>query len=42
MTMFDQPIGGNIGAVDAATSTSVQRCVLGAPATYGVSYRRRF
>jgi hypothetical protein len=40
--MFDQPIGANLGAVDSANGTSVQRCVLGNPATYGASYRRRF
>lgn len=42
MIIFDQPVGSNLGAVDAAAGTSVQRCVLGAPATYGAAYRRRF
>ena len=42
MTMFDQPIGGNLGAVIAANNTSVQRCAVGAPSTYGVTFNYNF
>ena len=40
--IFDQPIGGLFGAVDAVNNTSVQRCVLGAPQTWNLRATFRF
>jgi len=37
-TMFDQPLGGNLGAVNVASNTTAIRCVVGAPRTYGVKF----
>jgi len=37
--MFDQPLGAQFGAVNAAANTVTQRCVVGSPRTYGVSFR---
>jgi iron complex outermembrane receptor protein len=39
---FDQPLGEALGAVNAATNTSVQRCVLGNPRIFGASIRYEF
>lgn len=40
-TIYNQPIGTTLGLVDPATGGGLQRCVLGAPRTFGVeaSYR---
>jgi iron complex outermembrane receptor protein len=40
--IFDQPLGGTMGAVDAASNTCVQRCVLGAPRTWNLRATFRF
>jgi iron complex outermembrane receptor protein len=40
--IFDQPLGGTMGAVDAANNTAVQRCVLGAPQTWNLRATYRF
>lgn len=40
--IFDQAVGGLLGAVDAANNTSVQRCVLGAPQTWNLRATFRF
>jgi iron complex outermembrane recepter protein len=40
--LFDQPFGEQLGAVDAALGTSVQRGVLVAPRTYGARLRFTF
>lgn len=39
---FDQPLGDSLGAVNPVANTTVQRCVLGMPATYGASIRVTF
>ncbi|WP_116365261.1 TonB-dependent receptor [Parahaliea mediterranea] len=36
LTMYDQPFGAQLGALNAANNTMVQRCVLGAPSTWNV------
>lgn len=36
---FDQPLGGAFGAIDAVANTTAQRCVLGSPRTFGLSFR---
>ncbi|MCB1680011.1 MAG: TonB-dependent receptor [Halioglobus sp.] len=36
LTIYDQPFGAQLGALDAAQNTMVQRCVLGAPKTWNV------
>ncbi len=41
-TIFNQPIGTTLGLVDATTGGGMQRCVLGAPKTYGVEASYRF
>ena len=41
-TIFNQPIGTTLGLVDATTLGGMQRCVLGAPRTYGVEAAYRF
>jgi iron complex outermembrane receptor protein len=40
--IFDQALGGVMGAVDAANNTCVQRCVLGAPRTWNLKATFRF
>jgi len=35
-TVFNQPIGTTLGLVDPATGGGMQRCVLGAPRTFGL------
>ncbi len=35
-TIFNQPIGITLGLIDPATGGGLQRCVLGAPQTFGV------
>jgi iron complex outermembrane receptor protein len=40
--MFDQPLGSQIGAVNGATNTTVIRCVVGDPRTYGVQFSYQF
>lgn len=42
LTIFDQPFGSVLGAVDAQANTSVQRCVLNAPRTYGARLRLNY
>ena len=42
LTIFDQPFGEALGAVDVASNTTAQRCVLNAPRTYGVRVRTNF
>ncbi len=37
--IFDQPLGAQFGAVNAAANTVTQRCVVGDPRTYGVTFR---
>jgi iron complex outermembrane recepter protein len=39
---FDQPFGEQLGAVNATSNTSVQRCVLGNPRTFGANIRYDF
>jgi len=34
--LFDQPLGEQLGAVNAANNTTAIRCVVGAPRTYGL------
>ena len=41
-TVFNQPIGTTLGLVDPATGGGMQRCVLGAPRTFGVNAVYRF
>ena len=41
-TVFNQPIGTTLGLVDATTGGGLQRCVLGAPRTWGVEAAYRF
>jgi iron complex outermembrane receptor protein len=41
-TIFNQPIGIRLGLVDSDTLGGMQRCVLGAPKTYGVEAVYRF
>lgn len=41
-TIFNQPIGTTLGLVDATTGGGMQRCVLGAPRTWGVEAVYRF
>jgi iron complex outermembrane receptor protein len=36
VTTFDQPFGEQLGALNAAANTMVQRCVLGAPRTWNL------
>ena len=36
---YDQPLGAQFGAVDAGANTVPQRCTVGNPRTYGVSFR---
>ncbi len=40
--MFDQPFGAQLGAVNQATNTTVIRCVVGTPRTYGIRYSHTF
>ena len=40
--IFDQPLGEQFGAVDAAANTVTQRCVVGNPRTYGITARVNF
>ncbi len=40
--MFDQPLGEQFGAVNAAANTVTQRCVVGDPRTYGATFRLNF
>lgn len=39
---FDQPLGDALGAVNLANNTTVQRCVLGEPRTWGATIRYDF
>ncbi len=39
ITIFDQPLGAQLGALDPVNNTMVQRCVLGAPRTYNLKLR---
>ncbi|MEX2525649.1 MAG: TonB-dependent receptor [Gammaproteobacteria bacterium] len=41
-TIFNQPIGTTLGLVDATTGGGMQRCVLGAPRTFGMEAVYRF
>jgi iron complex outermembrane recepter protein len=41
-TVFNQPIGTTLGLVDPVTLGGMQRCVLGAPRTWGVEAAYRF
>jgi len=41
-TVFNQPIGTTLGLVDPATLGGMQRCVLGAPQTWGIEAAYRF
>jgi iron complex outermembrane recepter protein len=41
-TVFNQPIGTTLGLVDGTTGGGMQRCVLGAPRTWGVEAAYRF
>ncbi len=41
-TIFNQPIGTTLSLVDATTGGGMQRCVLGAPRTWGVEAAYRF
>lgn len=41
-TVFNQPIGTTLGLVDPVTLGGLQRCVLGAPRTWGVEAAYRF
>ena len=36
--MFNQPLGDQIGAINTQTNTTVVRCVVGEPKTYGVKF----
>lgn len=36
---YDQPLGGPFGGIDPVANTVPQRCSLGSPRTYGVSFR---
>ena len=40
--MYDQPLGAQFGAVNAAAGTVTQRCVVGNPRTYGLTARMSF
>ena len=40
--MFDQPLGAQFGAVNAAANTVTQRCVVGAPRTIGAVFRLNY
>ncbi len=40
--IFDQPLGAQFGAVDATANTVTQRCVVGEPRTYGVTFRYNY
>ncbi|MBE9548172.1 MAG: TonB-dependent receptor [Proteobacteria bacterium] len=39
ITIYDQPLGGALGALDPVNNTMVQRCVVGAPRTYNLKLR---
>ena len=41
VSIFQQPFGSSLGAIDAAQGTSVMRCVNGAPRTWGVALTLR-
>jgi iron complex outermembrane receptor protein len=41
-TMFDQPLGGSLGAVNATNNTTAIRCVVGAPRTYGLTFSYQY
>jgi iron complex outermembrane receptor protein len=41
-TIFNQPIGTTLGLVDPVSLGGMQRCVLGAPQTWGVEVAYRF
>jgi iron complex outermembrane receptor protein len=41
-TMFDQALGGPVGALDRQNNTMVQRCALGSPETWNVRASYRF
>jgi len=40
--MFDQPLGAQFGAVNAAANTVTQRCIINSTRTYGVLLRMNF
>ncbi len=40
--MFDQPLGAQFGAVNAAANTVTQRCIINSTRTYGVLFRMNF
>lgn len=40
--IFDQPLGAQFGAVDAAANTVTQRCIVGEPRTYGINFRLNY
>jgi len=40
--MFDQPLGAQFGAVNAAANTVTQRCIINSTRTYGVLVRMNF
>jgi len=42
LTIFDQPLGGPLGALNPADNTMVQRCALGAPQTWKLTGSYRF
>jgi iron complex outermembrane receptor protein len=41
MTIFDQPFSAQLGGLDPVANTQPQRCVVGAPATYGATLKFR-
>jgi iron complex outermembrane receptor protein len=41
VNFFEQPFGSQIGATNAATNTTAQRCAVGDPLTWGVQLRLR-
>ncbi len=41
VSTFEQPFGAQLGAVNATTNTTVQRCAVGEPLTWGVQLKLR-
>jgi iron complex outermembrane receptor protein len=37
--IYDQPLGAQFGGVDPVANTVPQRCSVGGPSTYGVTFR---
>ncbi|MBN7797576.1 TonB-dependent receptor [Parahaliea mediterranea] len=42
VTIYDQPFGAQLGALNPVANTMVQRCVLGAPRTWNVKFNYHF